>query len=287
MEEAGRGASDAAAPKATPGPYSTVAVVDTGLSAERLDDAVVLRGINLSGDGGEEDTADNNGHGTGVASTILRFTPRAPLLPVKLMVDCGYLRWPDRLEAAFEWILERCTRLRIGVICATFADGSRAIDDLPHRGSRLQVLIAALREAGVATVAPAGNQYAQRRVSGDQGMAWPAILREVISAGALAPLNGVPHLSPLTKRLHEQVGTGCHTTAFVEPGAPGDTSGAAAVVAGCLAALRGAHPDTTVDELVVELMHFRRDIMDGLSWPALDVRALLSHLSGSKPSHHP
>src|SRR5262245_62114706 len=100
----------------------TVAIVDTGISADGLEDACVIPGINLGGEGGADDTVDRNGHGTQVASTILRFAPRASLLPIKLMGEHGYLRLPEQLEMAFEWVLERRRELDIGVICAPFAD---------------------------------------------------------------------------------------------------------------------------------------------------------------------
>lgn len=260
-------------PKWMPGSYSTVALIDTGLSADRFENAVVIPGINLSGEGRADDTADRNGHGTAVASTIFQLAPQAALVPIKLLGDCGYLRLPDQLEVAFEWVLDHHTSLGIGVVCATFADGSHSTNDQPHRGSRLQTLIAALRIAGVVTVAPAGNRYQQNRIWGKQGMAWPAILREVISVGAITHVNKLPCLSPETQRLHAVAGTGCYTTVFVKPNAPGDTSGAAAVVAGCLAALKSTYPDATVDELVEQLMFYHCDAPDDhfLSWPALDV----------------
>lgn len=250
---------------------STVAIIDTGLALADLENAIVIPGINLSGERSEDDTTDGHGHGTAIASTILGLAPRSAILPIKLMTDCGYLRWPDRLEVAFEWIFDRHRDLNIGVVCAAFADGSHANDDAAYRGSRLQTVIAALRAAGVATVAPAGNRYAQNQIWGEQGMAWPAILREVISAGALARGNNFPVLSSKTQRLHGLAGKGCATTVFVEPGEPGDTSGAAAVVAAYLADLKVACPEATVDELIQQLLRFQGEATDGqrLTWPCL------------------
>ena len=255
--------------------YPTIAVIDTGISADLLENASVIPGINLSGEGLENDTNDRNGHGTLVASTILRFAPRAPILPIKLIVDCGYLRLPDRLETSFEWVLEHHISLNIGVICAAFSDSSHSTDDQLHRGTRLQETIAALRKAGVATVAPAGNRYQRNRIWDEQGMAWPAILREVISVGAITHGNELPRLSSRTQRLHSRIGTGCCTTTFALPGEPGGTSGAAAVVAGCLAALKGTYPEKTVDELIKQLMLFHYYVTDdnNLTWPVLDIGA--------------
>jgi hypothetical protein len=244
---------------------TTVAIIDTGLSLDRPADAIVVPGINLSGERSEDDTTDGHGHGTAIASTILGLAPRSAIVPIKLMTDCGYLRSPDHLEVAFEWILDRHWDLNIGVVCAAFADGSHASDDGAYRGSRLHGLIAALRLAGVATVAPAGNGYQQNRIWGEQGMAWPAILREVISVGAICGQD-FPCLSPKTQRL-QAIG-GCGTTVFVEPGPPGDTSGAAAVVAGYLAAWKVDHPKATVDAMVKQLRRCQADLTDerGLIW---------------------
>jgi len=248
-----------------------VAIVDTGLAPERFDARLLVPGVNLSLDGPEHDTLDRHGHGTLVASTVVAAAPGARVMPVKLMGDRGYLRSGEQLEASFEWILEHRAARHIGVVCASFADASHLTTDESFRGTRLQQLIAALREAGVPTVAPAGNGYPLRRRESLQGMAWPAILREVVSAGALESGAEGMRLSRASQRLHADLGTGCSTTVFAEPGPPGGTSGAAAVVAGRLAVLRAANPVATVDELVARLLNagFRAPDEDSLAWPAL------------------
>ena len=48
--------------------FPTAAVVDTGVSQERLATGALLSGVNLSGEGSPETTADDNGHGTAVAA---------------------------------------------------------------------------------------------------------------------------------------------------------------------------------------------------------------------------
>jgi hypothetical protein len=109
-------------------------------------------------------------------------------------------------------------------------------------------------------------------------MAWPAILREVVSVGAVERRAGLLWLTPTTQRLHSVVGTGCRTTVFTEPGEPGETSGAAAVVAGCLAALVMRDPGLPAEELVRLVLHHRRPAQDdsGLGWAAVDVKDVLS-----------
>lgn len=257
-------ASDAAA---------VVAVVDTGITPELFANARLLPGINLSREGNAHDTSDRADHGTAVAATVLRFAPQAWLVPVKLVGRRGALRDPQALEAAFDWLLDRQRSLGIDIVCATFADSSHSVSDESYRGSRLQRQIAALREVGVATVAPAGNWYPARRRGNPQGMAWPAIIREVVSVGAAARRPDGLWLTQNTQRLHIGLGTGCSTTIFVEPGEPGETSGAAAVIAGCLAALRQSCTGSTVSALVQELLRFVQEARDenGLAWPAVEI----------------
>jgi hypothetical protein len=212
-----------------------VAIVDTGVDPARADPRRIVPGVNLSLDGAVDDTGDPHGHGTAIAITVLA-NSSAVVLPVKLIGNRGYLRGDVSLEDAFAWMVER--RSGIAVVCASFADASHTASDEPHRESELRRHILALREAGIPVVAPAGNWYALNRHRDPQGMAWPAILREVVSVGALAPAGDT--LSHHTQRVHASRGTWCRTTVFAPPGAPGGTSGAAAVVAGRLADLRAA-----------------------------------------------
>jgi hypothetical protein len=249
-----------------------VAVIDTGVSAEHVSPGALLPGINLCGEGLAGDTGDDNGHGTAVATTILRAAPTTRIVPVKLMGKYGYLSAPDHLELAFEWIREHRERLAIRVVCSAFADGSHLTSDEPFRGSRLQLHIAALRVAGVATIAPAGNWFRQSRRWSDQGMAWPAILREVVSVGGVRNDGGHGlRLTDTTQRLHTGDDGACRTTLFAEPEELADTSGATAVVAGRLAALSARYSRASVDQLVDRLLKQCRQARDesGRCWPAL------------------
>ena len=260
-------------------PQSTtpsIAIIDTGLAPERLPGATVLAGVNLSGDGPPDDTTDENGHGTLIAASILRVVPRAPIVPVKLICRYGYLRAPEQLDAAFAWVADHRVQLGIGVVCAPVADGSQLTTDEAFRGTLLQQQIAALRREGVPTVAPAGNRPRLHRGRGDQGMAWPAILREVISAGAARPSADGLLLTDATRRLHANVGGACATTVFVEPDEPGESSGATAVVAAHLLRVRDAMPAAPVDTLVERLLGARCWAGDDspFTWPALDTASL-------------
>jgi hypothetical protein len=242
-----------------------VAIIDTGIDSARVDQRGVAPGVNLSLDGPDDDTHDPHGHGTAIAATVLANSD-ALVLPVKLIGNRGYLRSGDQLEVAFEWLVNRASA--VDVVCASFADASHATTDDLHRDSVLRRHILALREAGIPVVAPAGNAYALNRLRNPQGMAWPAILREVVSVGALGPDGAT--LSHHTQRVHGPRGTGCRTTIFAAPGPPAGTSGAAAVVAARLADLRAAHPSADVAELVDRLLENCGAVSDGeLLWPAL------------------
>ncbi len=255
------------------GQATVVAVVDTGIDPERLRGAVLLPGVNLTAEGDPGDTADRHGHGTAVAATILRFAPRARLVPIRVIGRRGMLGAPEDLEAAFGWLIEHRASLGLGLVCAPFGDSTHATSDAAHRGSRLCEQIAALRALRVATVAAAGNWYAECRAFGPQGMAWPALLREVISVGAARrEIDGLM-LAPTSQRLHAGLGTGCHTTVFAVPGEPGDTSGAAAGVAGLLAAIRSGGREADVDALVRTMLASAQIARDehGTPWPALSL----------------
>lgn len=256
-----------------------VAVIDSGIDPERLPPGTaVLPGINLSGDGDAADTHDDAGHGSAVAATILGIAPGAGLLPVKLMDRRGSLRDKAMVDKAFAWISEQSAELDISVICAAFADSSHRVSDESFHGSALQRQIAAMLEAGtgIPTVTAAGNWYPEHRARSPHGMAWPAIIRETVSVGALEHAEEGDRLARASQRLHAGLQTGCSTAIFTRPGEPGMTSGAAAVIAGCIAALRQAFPKASTAQLLERLHSVRRSIVDeqGLSWPAIDPRDL-------------
>lgn len=256
---------------------AVVVVIDTGIDPHLLDAAVVLPGVNLSGDGDPDDSTDSHGHGTRVATTILCLAPSTRLVPVRLLNLRGALQPTNTLELAFDWVLRHRSSLGIDIVCAAFADSSHAVSDDRPRNGRLRRQVAELRDRGVATVAAAGNWYPEHRARTPQGMAWPAICREVISVGAVERrLDGL-WLTRTTQRLHRSLGSGCATTVFAVPGEPGETSGAAATIAGCLARLRPSYPAATVDQMIHTLLARQvpaHDDESGLIWPAVIVNDL-------------
>jgi len=263
-----------------------VAILDTGIATRLRSDTTVRCEINLSGHGPEDDATDEHGHGTLIAETILKWNAAAAIVAVKLLGKYGQLRAPEQLEVAFEWLVDNHERVGIGVVCASFGDVSHVSSDERFRGTPLQRHISALHGAGVPTVAPAGNARLRHRGWGDQGMAWPAILREVISVGAVERSPSGLRLTDNSQRLHSAVGGACSTTVFAEPDQPGGTSGATAVVAACLLRLRAAFPQATVPRLVEELLMHRCEARDEspFEWPALDT-IWLGVVSSASASH--
>jgi hypothetical protein len=252
--------------------HPLIVVIDTGLSLPESSENV-RGGINLTKPGDERAIHDEHGHGTAIAMTILRPVPQAHFLSVKLINDRGILKDFSLVETAMEWIIETHQQTPISVICAPFADMSHSTSDEAFHGSRLQQQIAALRALGVATVAPAGNWYQRYRADSLYGMAWPAILRDVVSVGAAVwdDSDSRIHLLPSSQRLPPTLNTGCSTTCITFPGRPGETSGACGLVAGALAALRVRHPHSSVDELIRMLLTRRQAGYDehGAVYPAV------------------
>ena len=243
-----------------------IALVDSGLAAGLADSP----GINLSGEGDATDTTDCCGHGTAVASTILGIAPGTALVPVKVTDRRGVLRDRDRLADAFAWIAEHRAQYTIGVVCVALGDQSCLVSDAAFRGSLLQQRIAALRAADVLTLAPAGNW---RRLNGEhrEGMVWPAILREVVSVGAAERTPAGLRVSATSQRLRRTGEIACATTLFTAEGPPGETSGATAVLAGCLARLAQMRPGPAAGILADMVPQFLQSAADddGGRWPAL------------------
>ncbi len=254
--------------------HPVVVVIDTGITLDRLNRDRILPGINFSD---EEDTSDRHGHGNALAKTILGIAPQCQLLPIKLMTRRGYLRDLKRIDAVFDWIIDHRDEFGINIICTAFANFSHATSDELHQGTHLQQQIAKLRQMNVATIAPAGNWYKEHCQQNSQGMAWPAILREVVSVGALQRQADGLWLTKTTQRLHADLNTGCRTTVFAESGELGETSGAAAVITGCLAALHQRCPDCTVDALVQMLLQYQTKAWDQskLTWPGVEAKPFL------------
>lgn len=245
-----------------------ICLIDDGIAAAALPPGVLAGGINFSDEGAPAAfEASEQGHGTAMATTLLRGCPHGQLFVIKLLDHYGHLNDIDRLSWVFGWLAEQRARLGVTLICAPLADNACHLDDEAYRHGALARHTAALRQAGVATLMPAGNRNSPDRVVEEQGMAWPAILRDVVSVGALDDGSTLA-LHEVSKRLAATPGSACATRLFARPGEPGQTSGATAHAAGLMAAVQLRHPGIGVQACLQRLSKPWAD-QHGHTWPVL------------------
>lgn len=173
-----------------------VAVLDTGLHSswpyyfgeERIAEEY---GIAIAGGGGEKGSisyqpnkwsADQNGHGTHVTSTVIGYNlrgekvagvaPRATVIPVKVLNQNGS-GWSSVVAAGIDYVTDLKTSGALGdspVVINMSLGG-------PDWDALTQAAVTRAIEAGVLIVAAAGNE-------GEIGMGYPGAMPEVISVAA-------------------------------------------------------------------------------------------------------
>lgn len=248
-----------------------ICLIDDGIALHELPTLAIAGGINFSGEGPvDQFWREGRSHGSSMALTILSECPQAQIFVVRLLDRYGNLHDRERLTGVFAWLERHHQALGIDMVCAPLADLSHETSDAAYRDTALRVHIAALRERRVATLMPAGNWLDFEDRSQVPGMAWPAILREVVSVGALDGEVGMLALHRTTKRLHASVASGCATSLFARPGAPGETSGATATATGAMAAMRRRNP-LSIAALIKTMTEPGKD-QDGQTWPILKYR---------------
>jgi subtilisin family serine protease len=222
----------------------TAAVLDTGLRTTHIDFAGRVRAQrNFTSDNGgdENNAADGNGHGTNVGGIIVAngnhvgIAPNAGIVPLKVLSNSGGGSF-DAVDKALQWVLDNRTTFNISAVSLSLGDQSNETDDSGHEGSDTLRLIRALRDLNVPVVVAAGNDYFAFR---EQGMSFPAILRETVSVSAVYDANeggfnyasgaeafstGANRITPFSQRLHEDVNPETRTDIFA-PGAPVTSSG--------------------------------------------------------------
>lgn len=222
-----------------------VAVASTGLKMDHVDfEGRVIAHRNFTTDnGGDPDAAgDGNGIATAVTAVIaangdhVGLAPGANIVPLKVMTDSGggSFNW---VRQALQWVLDDGQRLDISVVCLDLGDGTNRANDETLGNDEIAGLVGRLTGQRVAVVAPAGNSFAQ--VEGQQGMSYPAIIRQCISvaavfaaaqgeyatgAGGTAYSTRPGQITPYTQRLHPMVRHEARTTIFA-PGGPITSAG--------------------------------------------------------------
>lgn len=227
------------------GEGTLVAVLDTGLRTTHVDfkDRVV-GGLNFTPDnGGDKNNAsDGQGHGTNVAGIIaangnhVGIAPKASVLPIKVLDNGGGGNF-EAVLSALDWILAHHHEYPVSAVCMSLGDGGNYTSDEPYLNQAITARIRDLRSGRVPVAVAAGNHY---YVHGSrQGMAFPAIIRETISVGAVydadegshayddgaaASSSAADRLTPFSQRLHKSVNREVSTDIFA-PGAPVTSSG--------------------------------------------------------------
>jgi len=286
----------------------TVAVLDTGLNTGHIDFAGrILAQVNFTRDnnGDKNNANDGNGHGTNVGGIITAggkhtgIAPGAKIIPIKVLANKngGDFNWIDQ---ALQWVIDNRAAHNITAVCMSLGDGSNNTSDtfpiLQLLRNRIRHKIQTLKAARVAVVIAAGNDFFPH--NSRQGMAFPAIIRECVSVGAVYDSDsgsgftynsGAKSLStkrgqitPFSQRLHSSVNADAATDIFA-PGAPVTASGigsttasstqhgtsqATPVVTGLILLLqefymRWQHELPTVDQLISWLQTGGVQIFDG------------------------
>ena len=222
----------------------TAAVLDTGLNVDHVDfEGKVPVQVNFTNDNGgrRDDADDGNGHGTNVAGIIAAngdhtgIAPGAQIIPIKVLPNEGGGSF-DWIARALQWVLDHRDEHNISVVCMSLGNGGNFVHD-NFGNDRIRNLIRALRREKVAVVIAAGNHYFSH--NSEQGMSYPAIIRECVSVGAVydAPEGGFTYgdgakafssqpgaITPFSQRLHPRVNLHTYTDIFA-PGAPVTSSG--------------------------------------------------------------
>lgn len=216
-----------------------VAVVDTGLNTGHVDFAGrVPTQHNFTSDNGgaEDDATDGNGHGTNVGGIVAaKKGDHMGIAPdVNIIPGGGEI---DDVVNALQWVIDNRTKHHIAAVCMSLGDSKNYNDDSAFAGIDMQDRITKLRAADIPVCIAAGNNFHSH--NSHQGMAFPGILRECVSVGAVYDefeghfsypngaytyASGPDRITPFSQRLHETVGQECRTDIFA-PGAPVTSAG--------------------------------------------------------------
>lgn len=224
----------------------TAAVLDTGMNTSHVDfGGRVIAQVNLTDDNGgnPNDATDGNGHGTNVGGIIAAngdhkgIAPEASIIPIKVLNNEGRGDFV-KIGNGLKWVRDNHQQHAITAVCMSLGDGKNYISDEHLENDAVRKLIQELKVNRVAVVIAAGNDYF--RHNSQQGMSYPAIIRECISVGAVYDAeegsfsygNGgakafstrAGQITPFSQRLHRSVNRFTATDIFA-PGAPVTSSG--------------------------------------------------------------
>ena len=233
------------------------AVLDTGLRTSHIDfhgatRIPAKRNFTTDDNGAVDNVEDGNGHGTNVAGIIAArigpaqptdpiglhegVAPDASIVPLKVLTNAGggEFSW---VEDALGWIVANHEKLGITVVNMSLGSGSNDTDDGDYADSRIRQHVVELRKRNIPVVVASGNDFFPH--GSDQGMAFPAILRETVSvgavfdadigrrayrSGAIAEKTAPGRIAPFSQRLHAGTNAATRTDIFA-PGAVIASSG--------------------------------------------------------------
>jgi len=143
----------------------------------------------------------------------------------------------SNIEKALKWVIDNHSEHNITAVCMSLGDSGNYTTDLVFSGDTIQARIQSLRNSNVAVAVAAGNDFFTH--SSKQGMAYPSIISETVSVGAVYDANegsfsynsgaiafstAPDRITPFSQRLHESVNPDTRTDIFA-PGAPVTSSG--------------------------------------------------------------
>ncbi len=226
------------------GAGQTVAVLDTGLRTTHKDfSGRVPAQANFTADNGgrKDDASDGDGHGTNVGGIIVAngphvgVAPGASIVPLKVLRNDGGGSF-EAVEQALDWVLANYAKHGISVVSMSLGAPTNDADDEAYAGDGLQARIRSLQDLDIPVIVAAGNDYFKYQ---QEGMGYPAILRECLSVGAVydaaegsfsygsgaTAFSSKPdQITPFSQRLsYKRNPLGC--TDIFAPGAPITSSG--------------------------------------------------------------
>ncbi|GIX03540.1 MAG: hypothetical protein KatS3mg113_0546 [Planctomycetaceae bacterium] len=123
--------------------------------------------------------------GNGGGSGSVGMAPRAQVIPLKVKRDDGTynITW---VEQALDWVIANAATYNITVVCMNLADNTNATID-PGLTNSIRQRVRTLRTQRIPVVVPAGDRFYE--AGSTQGMAFPAIIPETTSVGAVYDAN--------------------------------------------------------------------------------------------------
>ena len=237
---------------------TTVAVIDSGLYIDHNDFAPSDERIpiqvecDLEGcqDGVAITDGSKEGHGTHVTGIIAAHggrqgvAPAARIIPIRVFNDDGKVCCWEAIEHALKWVLDNVGTYEITAVNLSLGDTLHLVSDdfhPSHIKRKIKERIQELRIKNIPVIVAAGNTYYQRNNKSNailprQGMAFPAVVGDTISVGALyanRDNRGHVHTSfagaasqsivryqiaPFSQRIHENLNPDCKTDIFAPGG---------------------------------------------------------------------